>query len=255
MKKKILLFVLVLIVLCGLSVNTALAENIINIECESNKLVIQSLSAELNNTLEGFSDYTNNILLLRSNVLLEYGNNNAIKTKLNELLVTVSNFNGDLTVGDRNKISNKILDIQDNLDSVVGLLNDNVEDDLSEAASYYSNSGISKVINKGLGFIVIAIILLIAFSILLDISYITIALVQVFFGKISKDGKPLLITKLAYRIVIEDNENNSKKVLILTYFRKQIIPLAILIICIGIYLRGQIFFIITKLQYLLSGLS
>lgn len=150
---------------------------------------------------------------------------------------------------------NKIYNFIANLDSTTSALVRQLSNDVN--ADYYrAYSAIKPALRwvSGIfGFFVLVIFGGLTISMIIDISYIAIPLIQCYLTK-NETKKPILVSNEAWKAVKETVDVNSSKDTMMLYFQKKSKQLVILSICLLYLIGGKIYILVGNFVDLFSGL-
>lgn len=150
-------------------------------------------------------------------------------------------FDSKISRTNRNKIYNELCALDTFSSGKARQLSDNVNTDFAHAYSYFKP--FSSPIGVVLGCLTIAMFLLLAFTMILDIAYITIPAIQELFGRISKSENPVLTSIEAINAVKESESKAGQEYVnpLGLYFKSKVKQYIAMAICILYLVSGQIF--------------
>lgn len=155
---------------------------------------------------------------------------------------------------DKNRINSGVSELLGNVASAVELLDSDVSEELKDATVWYN--WIAEYTNPVLGFILYFIIFGAVLTFFIDISYVSVPIVRGLLDMTAKNEgeKPrFLVTKEAYRCVIDTEGTDNKKIALIAYFKKTWLQYSVLVIVILYMLRGSIFAFMGWVLDLFSG--
>lgn len=151
-----------------------------------------------------------------------------------------------VTRTNRNKIYNELASLDETTSSMVRQLSDDVNREFFTAYTYFKP--FSSPLGTVLGGLAIAIFVLLAFTTLWDLSYLTFPLMQLGLSKTAKDGgKPKTVSIEAYNALKESESSAGTgyfKSSVTAYFRQSTKKFVAISICLLYLISGQIFVLI-----------
>lgn len=155
---------------------------------------------------------------------------------------------------DKNRINTGVTELWGSVASAVELLDSDVSEEIKEATVWYN--WIAKYTNPVLGFILYFIIFGAVLAFFIDISYLTVPIVRGLLDMTARNEgeKPrFLVTKEAYRCVIDTEGTDNRKIALIEYFKKTWVQYSVLVVVILYMLRGSIFAFMGWVLDLFSG--
>lgn len=162
--------------------------------------------------------------------------------------------NSEVSRINRNKIYNFIADEDVAVSSLVRQLSDDVRADFAGAYSYFKPFGTG--LGIFLGFMVLAIMAALGLTIVFDLSYITIPLVQLGLEKKKNHGKPWGVSIEAWKAVEEAESKSGSDYAnpLFVYFRSKSKQMVAISLCLLYLVSGQLYNFIADVMDYFRGL-
>lgn len=142
----------------------------------------------------------------------------------------------------KNKVYNFIADQDSTTSAAIRYLSTDASADFSEGASWFKPFG--SAFGVFLGFMSLLIFVCLATSIVLDIAFIGVPMMRIFFQGVSKKEKPKFITNEAYSTLMECEGSSTYKNNISLYLSRRVPVLLGITLCLGYLISGKIYDII-----------
>lgn len=159
-----------------------------------------------------------------------------------------------VSASNRTKLYNFIADSDTAVSSLVRQLSNDVTADFASAYAWFKP--FSGWLGTLLGLFAIGIFILLAFSIVVDIAYLTIPFIQWFLSKSSDEAKPSLISQEAWSATkeAESKAGQMERSPLGVYFKLKVKEYIILGICLLYLISGEIYTLVAYLVDYFQGL-
>ena len=159
------------------------------------------------------------------------------------MLKSISQSSG-LSTRSKNKCYNFIADQDTAITSTLKYLQVDTKTDIYTAGYYLKP--FNGVIGKILGFITVAVFIMLTFSIMIDVGYLTLPGVQASLQAVTKGNneKPVLVTFAAHKALIESETDRQDEQVLWIYMRKRVPQIFIMAMCIMYLMSGMFYNII-----------
>lgn len=159
----------------------------------------------------------------------------------------------NITRTNKNKIYNSLCDLDSVTSSLVRQLSDDVEADIGHAYKYFKP--FSTPIGIIFGCVAVAMFVLLAFTLIIDLAYLTLPIVQYWLGKTSNNEKPKLVSLEAANAIREMESKVGQEYVnpLSIYFKSKVKQYVALAICILYLVGGKIFVLISSWIDYFSG--